>query len=112
MHALWLAAEVVIRMATVAPDGTSWARELKAFDREVQTVTHGQVRVKWYFGAIAGGEDEVKERIERNQLDGAASGGMMCQRVAPSMRVTRVMGELSRAGLSRIALVTAAEDGG
>ncbi len=27
-------------------------------------------------------------------------------------RVTRVMGELSRAGLSRIALVTAAEDGG
>jgi TRAP-type transport system periplasmic protein len=92
MIPLLLAAEVVIRMATVAPDGTSWARELKAFDREVQTATKGQIRVKWYFGAIAGGEDEVKERIERNQLDGAASGGMLCQRVAPSMRVTRVMG--------------------
>ncbi len=90
--ALLVASEVVIRMATVAPDGTAWARELKAFDREVQAVTHGQVRVKWYFGAIAGNEIEVKERIERGQLDGTASGGMMCQKVAPSMRVTRVQG--------------------
>jgi len=79
-------------MATVAPDGTAWARELKAFVREVLAATKGQVLIKWYFGAIAGNEVEVQSRIERGQLDGTASGGMMCERVAPSMRVTRVQG--------------------
>ena len=32
------------------------------------------------------------ERVKRGQLDGVASGGMMCQRLAPTMRVVRVVG--------------------
>jgi TRAP-type transport system periplasmic protein len=82
----------VIRMATVAPDGTAWAREFRAFSREVATATRGEVNVKWVLGGIAGSEFEVGERIRRGQLDGTASGGMLCQKVAPSMRVMRVRG--------------------
>jgi TRAP-type C4-dicarboxylate transport system substrate-binding protein len=82
----------VLRIATQAPDGTAWARELKAFAREVETATNGSVAVKWYFGAVAGDEMEMLERVKRGQLDGAASGGPMCEALAPSMRVLRTVG--------------------
>jgi TRAP-type C4-dicarboxylate transport system substrate-binding protein len=82
----------VLRLATVAPDGTAWAREFRAFSREIEQGSKGALQVKWYYGGIAGNEVEVMSRIERGQLDGAASGGMLCQRAAPSMRVTRVRG--------------------
>src|SRR5581483_7134851 len=43
-------------------------------------------------GGITGDEIETAERIRRGQLDGIASGGMLCNRLAPSMRVLRVLG--------------------
>lgn len=87
----------VLRLATQAPDGTAWARELKAFAREVQTTSDGQVGIKWYFGAVAGDETEMLDRVRRGQLDGAASGGPMCETLAPSMRTLRVLGVLANA---------------
>jgi TRAP-type C4-dicarboxylate transport system substrate-binding protein len=82
----------VLRMATIAPDGTAWARELKALGREIETLTDGRVRVRWYWGAIAGDELQVEDRIRRGQLDGAISGGVMCDDAAPSLRVLRLPG--------------------
>ena len=84
-------ADVVLRMAAIAPDGASWTRELKAFARELESRTHGRVRMKWYWGGIAGDEVQVLERIRRDQLDGQAS-AQACERVAPSLRITRVLG--------------------
>jgi TRAP-type C4-dicarboxylate transport system substrate-binding protein len=81
-----------LRMATVAPDGTAWAREVKAFSREVAEATHGEVQMKWYFGGIAGDDLQVQERIRKDQLDGVGSGGMLCERVSPSFRGLRVPG--------------------
>jgi len=81
-----------LRLATVAPDGTAWARELRAFARDLEAQTHGELRAKWYFGGIAGDDVQVGERIQRGQLDGVASGGMLCQTLSPTMRVMRVMG--------------------
>ena len=85
---------VTLRLASIAPEGTEWARLSRSFAREVEHATNGQVLIKWYFGGIAGGETEVIDRMRRGQLDGAASGGMMCQRLAPSMRVMRIVGML------------------
>lgn len=82
---------VTIRMATSAPDGTAWAREMKGYAREVEAVTEGAVRVKWYLGGIAGDEFAVMERIQRGQLDGAA-GTVTCEQMSPSMRVLRLPG--------------------
>jgi TRAP-type C4-dicarboxylate transport system substrate-binding protein len=79
-------------MATVAPEGTAWAREFRSMTREVEQVTGGEVRFKWYFGGMAGDELEVGERIRKGQLDGTASGEMLCERIAPSLRVMRVLG--------------------
>ena len=85
-------AQTVIRMATPVPEGTLWAREIRSFQQRVEKATNGQVRFKIYFGSIAGDELQVGERIKREQLDGAFSGGMLCMRAAPSMRVMRVLG--------------------
>jgi TRAP-type C4-dicarboxylate transport system substrate-binding protein len=82
----------VVRMATAAPDGTAWAREIVALSRTVETATKGSVKLKWYLGGIAGDEVQMGERVRRDQLDGVGSGGMLCTRLAPSMRVLAVLG--------------------
>jgi TRAP-type C4-dicarboxylate transport system substrate-binding protein len=84
---------IVLRLASVAPDGTAWAREFKAFAREVAAATQNQVQIKWYLGGIAGDELRQHERVQRDQLDGIISGGMLCQRLAPSMRGMTVAGQ-------------------
>lgn len=92
------AAEPVrLRMAAITPDGTSWARELIAFSREVESVTQRQVQFKWYFGGIAGDEIQVMDRIRRGQLDGT-SGSLMCSQLAPSLKVTRLIGMFRNRG--------------
>ena len=87
--------EYLLRMGTMAPAGTAWARELNAFARDVAAQTNGAVRVKWYFGGIAGDEVQMGQRLRKGQLDGAASGGPLCENLAPSMRVLRVVGLLT-----------------
>ena len=82
----------VLRFATAAPDGTEWARLSRSFAREIEEQTRGEVQVKWYFGGIAGNEAEMIGRMRRGQLDGVASGGMLCQRLAPTMRVVHIVG--------------------
>jgi TRAP-type C4-dicarboxylate transport system substrate-binding protein len=88
----WADEPRVIRVASPAPEGTAWAREAHAFARDLEQLTHGSLKVKFYFGGITGDELQTTERIRRGQLDGMASGGMACMRLAPSMRVLRVLG--------------------
>jgi TRAP-type transport system periplasmic protein len=85
------APDYVLRIATLAPDGTPWAREVRAFVRNVEKSTHGSVTIKVYFGGVAGDEEEVLRRIQRGQLDGAVA-GMLCEKLAPSMRLADLPG--------------------
>lgn len=79
---------VTLRLASAAPDGTAWARELRAFSRDVATSTQGQVQIKWYLSGIAGDELQMAARVKRDQLDGIMSAGFVCQSEAPSLRIT------------------------
>lgn len=87
---LAVAAPLTLRIATAAPDGSAWAREFRAFTRDVDAHTNGEVQVRWYFGAIAGDELEVMQRVERGQIDGVASGGGVCQKLSPTLRAMRL----------------------
>jgi TRAP-type C4-dicarboxylate transport system substrate-binding protein len=82
---------VVLRMGAIAPEGTSWARELHAFARDVDAGTNSQVRVKWYLGGVAGDELAMLARARHGQLDGIA-GPSFCERLAPSLTAIRVVG--------------------
>jgi TRAP-type C4-dicarboxylate transport system substrate-binding protein len=81
---------ITLRVATVAPEGSSWAREGQAFARDVERQTDGRVKVKLYFGGIAGDEVQTLEQVRRGRIDGIASGGMTCLQLAPSLRVLRI----------------------
>jgi TRAP-type C4-dicarboxylate transport system substrate-binding protein len=82
---------ITLRMAAIAPDGTEWARALKAFANEVEVQSKGELRMKWYLSGVAGDELTALDRVKRGQLDGEA-GAIFCQRLAPSLRTARVPG--------------------
>jgi TRAP-type C4-dicarboxylate transport system substrate-binding protein len=83
---------ITLRMGTVAPGGTEWARITRAISDDLATRTGGQVKTKWYLGGIAGDELQMAERVRKDQLDGIASGGTICTHLSPSMRVLRLVG--------------------
>jgi TRAP-type C4-dicarboxylate transport system substrate-binding protein len=82
----------VLRIATAAPDGTAWARQLKATGDGITESTKGALKVKWYWGGIAGDELETHARMDKGQLDGVASGGPLCERIMPTMKVLGMPG--------------------
>ena len=84
--------EHVIRLSSIAPDGTGYARQLRAFATDTLAGTEGRVRVKLYLSAVAGDEHQAWERVERGQLDAVASAAMLCESLSPSMRVMRLPG--------------------
>jgi|SRR5581483_438515 len=84
--------KVVLRFATVAPDGTAYARSIHAFRREVEAETGGDVSLKVYFGGVAGDDARQADRMARGQLDGVMSGGILCEQRAPSLRALRLVG--------------------
>jgi TRAP-type C4-dicarboxylate transport system substrate-binding protein len=85
-------ADVVIRLASPAPEGTAWARAGRAVASDLESSTNGKVKVKIFLGGITGNELETAERIRRGQLDAIASGGMLCMKLMPSFRILRVVG--------------------
>ncbi len=87
-----------LRFAAIAPEGTSWAREARAFSREIAAASEGRVDVRMYLGGIAGDDLEMGRRMRRDQLDGVLSAGTVCQEVAPSFRVFRIPGLIQDRG--------------
>jgi TRAP-type C4-dicarboxylate transport system substrate-binding protein len=85
-------AKPMLRISTMAPEGSVWSRELRAWAEDLERHSADGLGVKMYFGGIAGDELEVGDRIRRGQLEGVISHGSLCQQVAPSMRVMKVPG--------------------
>ena len=80
-----------LRLATPAPEGSAYARELNSFSREVFRDTDSHVEAKWYMSGIAGDELTQIDRMRRGQLDGAGL-ALGCDRLAPSLLAVRVVG--------------------
>jgi TRAP-type C4-dicarboxylate transport system substrate-binding protein len=73
-------AATTIKIATVAPDGTAWMRELRAGADAVKTRTAGRVEIKYYPGGVMGDEPSVMRKIKIGQLQGGAfTGGELTQ---------------------------------
>ena len=81
-----------LRLATVAPEGSVLARDLKHFADDVTRSTGGHVTVRWLYNGVAGDEMEQGRRIAKGQLDGSAGGQMFCDTIIPSMAIARVPG--------------------
>jgi TRAP-type transport system periplasmic protein len=59
-----------LKLATVAPEGSSWMKELRAAGLIVRDRTSGRVSLKFYGGGIQGNDKKVLRKIRIGQLQG------------------------------------------
>lgn len=67
-----------LKIATLAPAGTTWMKEMKKGAREIKVKTDGRVKLKFYPGGVMGNDKSVLRKIKIGQLHGGAftSGGL------------------------------------
>ena len=68
-------AATIIKIATVAPDGTAWMREMRAGADALKKRSDGRVEIKYYPGGVMGDEPSVLRKIKIGQLQGGAFTG-------------------------------------
>jgi len=59
-----------LKIAALAPDGSSWMEALKAAGDRIEERTDGEVRIRFYPGGVMGDADTVLRRIRLGQLQG------------------------------------------
>ena len=69
---------VTLKIATVAPDGTSWMKAMRQAAKEIKKETDGRVKLRFYPGGVMGNDKSVLRKIRVGQLHGGAitSGGL------------------------------------
>ncbi|MBT8056450.1 MAG: TRAP transporter substrate-binding protein DctP [Xanthomonadales bacterium] len=67
-----------IKIATIAPESSSWMRDMKAGAAAIQENTEGRVKFKFYGGGVQGNDKQVQRKMRTGQLHGGAftSGGL------------------------------------
>lgn len=70
------AGATVIKMATLAPEGSSWYKVLQTMGEGWKKATNGAVTLRIYPGGVAGDEDAVIRKIRVGQLQAAAVTGI------------------------------------
>jgi len=63
--------EYVMKLAAIAPEGTSWAEIGHRVKMEIEERTGGRMKVIWYLGAVMGDEPDEIRKIKLGQLQGA-----------------------------------------
>lgn len=64
-----------IKIATLAPDGTTWMNEMRASAETIKQKTDGRVELKFYPGGVMGDDATVLRKIKIGQLQGGAFTG-------------------------------------
>ncbi len=76
-------AAVVLKLATLAPEGSAWMRTLEQWKEDVANATGGEVRIRVYPAGIMGEEKDVLVKIRAGQLDGGGFLGNGIARICP-----------------------------
>jgi len=69
-------APMVVKMATLAPEGSSWFKVLQDMGEEWKKASGGAVTLKIYPGGVAGDEDAMIRKMRIGQIQAAAITGM------------------------------------
>jgi len=67
-----------IKIATIAPESSSWMKDMKAGAKVIEKNTDGRVKFKFYGGGVQGNDKQVQRKMRTGQLHGGAfsSGGL------------------------------------
>jgi TRAP-type C4-dicarboxylate transport system substrate-binding protein len=63
---------IEIKIASLAPEGSPWAKLLSEGGKDLDKATSGRVKIKYFFSAQQGDEKDVVRKMKLAQLDGAA----------------------------------------
>jgi TRAP-type C4-dicarboxylate transport system substrate-binding protein len=99
MHAL-VATAVVLKIATLAPEGTTWMKQFRKLQERVEQRTERRVTFKFFSGGVQGDEKDVLRKMRAGQLSGAAITGIGLSMIDPEVRAlegARSYGELDHA---------------
>lgn len=61
-----------IKIATAAPEGSGWMREMRAGATEIKQLTEGRVKIKFFAGGVMGNDKSVLRKMRVGQLHGGA----------------------------------------
>ncbi len=77
---LWMPAVFshTLKIATIAPEGSSWMKDMRAGAKAIKERTGGRVILKFYGGGVQGNDRQVRRKMRTGQLNGGAfsSGGL------------------------------------
>jgi TRAP-type C4-dicarboxylate transport system substrate-binding protein len=62
----------VLKIATIAPEGSSWMKDMKAGAAAIDKHTDGRVKFKFYGGGVQGNDKQVQRKMRTGQLHGGA----------------------------------------
>ncbi len=65
-------AQTVLKVATLAPEGSSWMNLFHEWGRNIEAHTGGKLKVKFYAGGVAGDERDAVRKMRLGQLNAAA----------------------------------------
>jgi TRAP-type C4-dicarboxylate transport system substrate-binding protein len=80
------------RIATLAPEGSLWMKQLRRGAALIEKHTDGRVVTKYYSGGTQGGEKDVVRKMGIGQLDGAALTSIGLALIYPGIRVLQLPG--------------------
>ncbi|MBN2527808.1 MAG: TRAP transporter substrate-binding protein DctP [Deltaproteobacteria bacterium] len=79
-----------LKIATLAPDGTTWMNVMKELAKEVSSKTSGKVQLKFYSGGVMGDEGDVIRKMRFGQLHGGGFTGRGLGEILPEERVVEL----------------------
>lgn len=77
------AAQVTLKIATLAPEGSIWMQAIHDAKTEIEAATGGAVKLKIYPGGIMGSEKDVLFKIKTGQLQGGGFMGYAIGKICP-----------------------------
>jgi TRAP-type C4-dicarboxylate transport system substrate-binding protein len=82
-------AQNIIRIGTVAPEGSRFTKDLRAMTAEIERLSGNQVTFKWYTGARLGGEKAMADTLMApdGKLDAVAFSGIGLPYLVPEMKI-------------------------
>jgi TRAP-type C4-dicarboxylate transport system substrate-binding protein len=84
------AAQTTLKIASLAPEGSSWMKLFHSWQQKVEQRTEGRVKIKFYAGGMMGDERDMLRKIRLGQISGAAITGIGLSSIAPETRALEI----------------------
>ncbi|MDO6681926.1 MULTISPECIES: TRAP transporter substrate-binding protein DctP [unclassified Oceanobacter] len=67
-----LSQAATLKIATLAPDGTNWMKQMRSAAADIKKATDGRVKIKYFPGGVQGSDKSVLRKMKIGQLQGGA----------------------------------------